>query len=102
MKGKLSIGEDIKTLLKEIYSLVEDACCEAIVKKISDPSFLADNAVNWGDLGCADVQLFTDDGECFNLVATVEEADSSAQELQAFIKDYLYERGYDIIVMTEW
>ena len=63
-------------------------------------------AVNWSDLRCICVQRCEDDTGIVEYRIQVEEADPGAIELQSFIFEQLYLRGYGkenyIEISTEW
>lgn len=93
---------DFRVLLKTIFDLVEEACCQAIAKQIEDPVFLDHEAINWDGLGCSFVNLELNEYGDFYFVAMVDESAPESIELQKFIHDYVLDRGYDVRIETEW
>lgn len=80
--------------LEAIRRIVDDACEEAFRTQ----RYTMLGAINWGDLGCADVGT-KDEG----YYAVIEEADPAAWELCRFVADRLAAAGFDNVdVSTEW
>lgn len=83
-----------KRTLEAIRRIVDDACEEAFRTQRDTMR----GAINWGDLGCADVGT-KDEG----YYAVIEEADPAAWELCRFVADRLAAAGFDNVdVSTEW
>lgn len=80
--------------LRDATTRACDAACDASPK--------IDGAINWGDLFCFEAALVIDDDGFFGYRVMIQEADPINQEFQEWIQDYLKERGYDAIVVTEW
>ncbi len=58
--------------------------------------------VNWGDLSCSEVQIIIrETGEELYRVI-IEEASPIAAELQDYVGDELFQRGFNVEVSTEW
>ena len=84
--------EQVKTLVNE---LLGDLCDRNIVRKWR----IQRDAINWGDLRCADVKQFKDG----SWVIWVEECDPSACHLQTYLTFKLRERGIKVDhVICEW
>lgn len=96
---------DIKANIAAIRSIANEACEAAYEAYLAQPDRNRGDtfgAVNWGDIGCADI-LFCigDDDEYYEVI--LEEADPSAVGLHIFVRDYLKDRGWPgVSVRTEW
>ena len=86
---------DSKILLKRrIWAIVEDACMAAQ----DDLKPTSHEAINWGDLDCAEVGTKND-----GYYTIVEEAAPSAVELAQYVRAHLAENGLtNVEVTTEW
>jgi len=62
--------------------------------------------VNWGDLGCTDIEQRTSQLHPSNpavIYAVIEEAAPDAHKLCKFIEEHLKKNGFpDVAVVTEW
>jgi hypothetical protein len=84
--------------LKTIQGLADDACLMATNRRLERVE-----AVNWGNLGCVDVRWWKSVDGAIGITVYIEEADASAYQLQAFIREHLAAHGYpNIEVVTEW
>jgi hypothetical protein len=84
--------------LKTIRVLADDACLMATSR---EDRF--GEAINWGDLGCVDVRWWKSVDGAIGITVYIEEADPSAYQLQAVIREHLASHGYpNIEVVTEW
>jgi hypothetical protein len=84
--------------LTPIYHYANDILGEA------DPNEI-DGAINWGDLGCTDVQECRSVHDNYTTVTvTIEEADPSNQELRQYVYERLTEKfpGVQFEINTEW
>ena len=82
------------------------AAVDEILDEIKNDPIGKDWAVNWGDLHCVQInkilQLYPANihGD-EQIVVLIEEAEPCS-ELQNYIENALFERGYDVTVETEW
>ena len=80
--------------IRRIWMIVEDACLSAH----NDIKPHSREAVNWGDLHCADVGTKND-----GYYAVIEEATPGCTELVEYVYDRLVDAGFDNVdVTTEW
>ncbi len=86
-----------KQELDKIEKLVDEAC-----KLACEDQSQFGEAINWGDLGCADVRYCqTRDDEFYEVF--IEEAAPGCPKLCSFVFNYLKERGFENVeVRTEW
>lgn len=81
-------------LKRRIWTIVEDACVAAQY----DLKPHSREAVNWGDLGCADVGVINN-----GYYAVIEEAAPGCTELIEYVTQYLAANGItNVEVSTEW
>ncbi len=82
------------------------AVVEEILDEIKNDPIGKDWAVNWGDLHCVQInkilQLYPANihGD-EQIVVLIEEAEPCS-ELQDYVENALFDRGYDVAVRTEW
>jgi hypothetical protein len=83
---------DNNEAFKNIRTIVNMACEEACVANTIR------GAINWGDLGCADVGTMND-----SYYVVIEEASPDSWELVKFVYDKLAAAGYkNVDVRAEW
>ncbi len=85
---------DNTKLIKDVDSLIEDA---------ENNKHNFDEAINWGDLSCRDVEKVESHfcGVFYRVL--IEEASPSCTEFRSFISTGLEKMGYkNIEVVTEW
>jgi hypothetical protein len=85
-----------------LQRLTNDALDKAA--ELSNEERLIMGAINWGDLGCCDVEERRSLLKGTSFVAVcIEEASPDATGLQNYVGKYLEEHGHgDVYVSTEW
>lgn len=81
----------------KLEAIANEAC-----KAAKDSDDLKEQAVNWGDLWCVNVEwVCTKENEYWRV--TIDEASPDAWKFKEFIQQYLFANGYpDTQVETEW
>ena len=85
-----------------LQSLVNDILEKAFIERHTNK--LVHDAINWGDLGCTDVEDRRSLLRESNLITVViEEASPDATHLHKYVSEALEAKGYtDVFVCTEW
>jgi len=90
---------DTVEYLKRLKDATQQACDEALDRSHE----FADEAINWGDLGCVRAEYTLDDQGDVGYGAWIEEAAPQSAKLCAFIGQRLQEMGHkDVRVRCEW
>lgn len=98
----MRLDEVSEELAQTIERLVDEACAAAYLEYHDGATPFSNEAINWGDMGCADVVFLTRDGEEFDIDVTLEEADPSSAELCGYVARHLKDKGYEVSVSCQW
>lgn len=87
----------IDSLLAHLYRPVDDHTWRSDGRKLR--KFGLDNeAINWGDLSCTEVNSLTDG----SFLAVIEEASPDCVNLCRWVEGWLMKWGWKVKVQTEW
>ncbi len=80
-----------------------DATNEICVLAAAEYEPAPDDAINWGDLSCAEARWVRNDCGDEYAEVVIEEASPGLPKFSAWVKARLAERGFpDVRVVTEW
>lgn len=92
------IRQLVNLLIDALYIPVHDKQITKVDKRRIKMFAIEDEAINWGDLKCNDVEKF-DTGE---YLVTIDEADPSCPTFCEYIREHLESYGWNCRVQTEW
>jgi hypothetical protein len=75
---------------------------EAILAEIT-PEMFPNEAINWGDLRCAEAcYVIAETHSEDHYAVEIEEASPDAQHIRAYVREKLADLGWDVYVVTAW